>query len=110
MSVSNTFHFSFLVHLLFKISFFFLVFTSFTSFTSLAIFSYTHLLVLTPILKFVEESENEIEIVNKALLNNLEDEELLVDELKVEEESQVVAIENALVKIDTFTFPMDFVT
>ena len=58
----------------------------------------------------MEESENEIEIVNNALLNNLEDEELLVDELKVEEESQVVAIENVLVKIDTFTFPMDFVT
>ena len=33
-----------------------------------------------------------------------------MDELKVEEESQVMAIENVLVKIDTFTFPMDFVT
>ena len=62
-----------------------------------------------PILKFVEESENELEIENKALLNNLEDEEPIVDELKVEEESQVMAIENFLVKIDTFTFPMDFV-
>ena len=63
-----------------------------------------------PILKYVEESENELEIENKALLNNLEDEEPIVDELKVEEESQVMAIENVLVKIDTFTFPMDFVT
>ena len=62
-----------------------------------------------PILKFVEESENELEIENKALLNNLEDEVLIVDELKVEEESQVMTIENVLVKIDTFTFPMDFV-
>ena len=62
-----------------------------------------------PILKFVEESENELEIENKALLNNLEDEEPIVNELKVEEESQVMAIENFLVKIDTFTFPMDFV-
>ena len=52
-----------------------------------------------PVLKFVEESENELEIENKALLNNLED-----------EESQVMAIEKVLVKIDTFTFPMDFVT
>ena len=52
-----------------------------------------------PILKFVEESKNELEIENKALLNNLED-----------EESQVMAIEKVLVKIDTFTFPMDFVT
>ena len=34
-----------------------------------------------PILKFVEESENELEIENKALLNNLEDEEPIVDEL-----------------------------
>ena len=47
---------------------------------------------------------------NKTLLNNLEDEEPLVDKLKFEEESQVMAIENILVKIDTFTFPMDFVT
>ena len=61
-----------------------------------------------PTLKFVEESKNELEIENKALLNNLEDEEPIVDELKVEEESQVMAIENVLVKIDTFTFPMDF--
>ena len=43
-------------------------------------------------------------------LNNLEDEEPLVDKLKFEEESQVMAIENILEKIDTFTFPMDFVT
>ena len=63
-----------------------------------------------PILKSVEESENELEIENKALLNNLEDEEPIVDELKVEEESQVMVIEKVLVKIDTFTFPMDFVT
>ena len=69
-----------------------------------------------PILKFVEESENELEIEkkameieNKALLNNLEDEDPLVDKLKFEEESQVMAIEYILVKIDTFTFPMDFV-
>ena len=40
-----------------------------------------------PILKSVKESENEMEIENKALLNNLEDEEPKVDELKVEEES-----------------------
>ena len=33
-----------------------------------------------------------------------------MDKLKFEEESQVMAIENILVKIDTFTFPMDFVT
>ena len=32
-----------------------------------------------------------------------------MDKLKFEEESQVVAIENVLVKIDTFTFPMNFV-
>ena len=32
-----------------------------------------------------------------------------MDELKVEEESQVMAIENVLVKIDTFTFLMDCV-
>ena len=63
-----------------------------------------------PILNSIEESENELKIENKALLNNLEDEEPIVDELKVEEESQVMAIENVLVKIDTFTFPMDFVT
>ena len=61
-----------------------------------------------PILKSMEESKNELEIENKGLLNNLEDEEPIVDELKVEEESQVMAIENILVKIDTFTFPMDF--
>ena len=63
-----------------------------------------------PILKSMEESENELAIENKALLNNLEDEELIVDELKVEEKSQVMAIEKVFVKIDTFTFPMDFVT
>ena len=39
-----------------------------------------------------------------------QDAEPIVDELKVEEECQVMAIENVLVKIDTFTFPMDFVT
>ena len=63
-----------------------------------------------PILNFVEEGENEMEIEKKALLKNLENEKSLVDKLKFEEESQVVAIENILVKIDTFTFPMDFVT
>ena len=63
-----------------------------------------------PILKSVEEGENELEIDNKALLNNLDDEESLLDKLKFEEVSQVMAIENILVKIDTFTFPMDFVT
>ena len=63
-----------------------------------------------PILKSVEEDENELEIENKALLNNLEDEKPLMDKLKFEEESQVMAIENILVKIDNFTFPMDFVT
>ena len=63
-----------------------------------------------PILKSMEESENELEIENKALLKNLEGEKRIVDELKVEEESQVMSIENVLVKIDTFTFPMDFVT
>ena len=63
-----------------------------------------------PILKYVEEGENELEIENKALLNNLDDEESLLDKLKFEEVSQVMAIENILVKIDTFTFPMDFVT
>ena len=62
-----------------------------------------------PILKFVEEGENELEIEKNALLNNLENEKSLVDKLKFEEESQVMAIENVLVKIDTFTFPMDFV-
>ena len=62
------------------------------------------------ILKSVEEGENELEIENKTLLNNLKDEETLVDKLKFEEESQVMAIENILVKIDTFTFPIDFVT
>ena len=45
----------------------------------------------------------------KTLLNNLENGKSLVDKLKSEEESQVMAIENVLVKIDTFTFPMDFV-
>ena len=34
----------------------------------------------------MEEGENEMEIENKALLNNLEDEEPLVDKLKFEEE------------------------
>ena len=63
-----------------------------------------------PILKSVEEGENELEIENKALLNSIEEEKPLVDKLKFEEESQVMAIENILVKIDTFTFPMDFVT
>ena len=63
-----------------------------------------------PILKYVEEGENELEIEKQALLNNLEIENPLVDKLKFEEESQVMAIENILVKIDTFTFPMDFVT
>ena len=63
-----------------------------------------------PILKSVEEGENELELENKALLNNLDDEESLLDKLKFEEVSQVMAIENILVKIDTFTFPMDFVT
>ena len=58
----------------------------------------------------MEESENELEIENKALLNNLDDEEPIVDELKVGEESQVMAIENVLVEIDTFTFHVDFVT
>ena len=62
------------------------------------------------ILKYVEEGENELENENKTLLNNLEDEDPLVDKLKFEEVSQVMAIENILVKIDTFTFPMDFVT
>ena len=59
------------------------------------------------ILKFVEEGENELEIEKKSLLNNLENEKSLVDKLKFEEESQVMVIENILVNIDTFTFPMD---
>ena len=63
-----------------------------------------------PILKYVEEGENELEIENKAFLNNLEDEQPLVDKLKFEKESQEMAIENILVKIDPFTSPMDFVT
>ena len=50
-----------------------------------------------------------MEIEKKALLNNLENENSLVDKLKFEEESQVMTIENVLVKIDTSTFPMDFV-
>ena len=58
------------------------------------------------ILKFVEK---ELEIEKNTLLNNLENENSLVDKLKFDEESQVVAIENVLVTIDTFTFPMDFV-
>ena len=58
----------------------------------------------------MEEGENELEIENKALLNNLDDEESLLDKLKFEEVSQVMSIENVLVKIGTFTFPMDFVT
>ena len=58
----------------------------------------------------MEECENELEIEKKTLLNNLENEKSLVDKLKFEEESQVMAIENILVKIDTFTFPMDCVT
>ena len=37
----------------------------------------------------------ELEIENNALLNNLEDEELIVDAMKVEEESQVMAIEKS---------------
>ena len=57
----------------------------------------------------MEEGENEMEIEKKALLKNLENEKSLVDKLKFEEESQVVTIENVLVNIDTFTFPMDFV-
>ena len=35
-----------------------------------------------PILKSVEEDENELEIENKALLNNLDDEESLLDKPK----------------------------
>ena len=38
-----------------------------------------------PILKSMEEGENELEIKNKALLNNLDDEESLLDKLKFEE-------------------------
>ena len=57
----------------------------------------------------MEEGENELEIEKKALLNNLEYEKSLVDKLKFEEESKVIAIENVLVKINTFIFPMDFV-
>ena len=57
----------------------------------------------------MEEGENELEIEKKALLHNLENEESLVDKLKFEEESQVMAIKNVLMNIDTFTFPMDFV-
>ena len=56
-----------------------------------------------PILKPVEEGENELEIEKKALLT----EESLVDKLKFEKESQVMAIENILVNIDTFTFIVD---
>ena len=63
-----------------------------------------------PIMKFVDECENELEIEKKALLKNLENRKSLVDKLKIEEDSQVMAIENVLVKINTFTFPMDFVT
>ena len=62
------------------------------------------------ILKSLEEIENELKIENKALLTNFKNEEPEVDELKVGKESQVMAIENVLLKIDTFTFPMDFVT
>ena len=40
-----------------------------------------------PILKFVEEGENEMEIEKKALLKNLENEKSLVDNVKFEEES-----------------------
>ena len=61
-----------------------------------------------PILKFMEEGENELEIEKKALLNNLDNGKSLVDKLKFEEESQVMAIKNVFVKIETFTFPMDF--
>ena len=61
-----------------------------------------------PILKFVKKGENELEIEKKALLNNLENGKSLVDKLKFEKGSQVMTIENVLVKIDTFSFPMDF--
>ena len=57
----------------------------------------------------MEEGENELEIEKKALLNNLKNGKSLVDKLKFEEASQVMAIENVLVKIDTFTFSMNFV-
>ena len=40
-----------------------------------------------PILKFVEEGENEMEIEKKTLLKNLENEKSLVDKFKFEEES-----------------------
>ena len=50
----------------------------------------------------MEEGENEMENEKKALLKKLENEKSLVDKLKFEEESQVVAIENVFVKIDTF--------
>ena len=54
----------------------------------------------------MEEGENELEIEKKTLLTK----ESLVDKLKFEDESQMIAIENIFVKIDTFTFPMDCVT
>ena len=66
--------------------------------------------LIFPISKLVEEGENELEIEKKTLLNNLENERSLVDKLKFEEESQVIVIENILVKNDTFTFPVDFLT
>ena len=40
-----------------------------------------------PILKFVEDGANELEIKKTSLLNNLENEKSLVDKLKFEEES-----------------------
>ena len=58
----------------------------------------------------MEKGENELEIENKALLNNLDDEESFLDKLKFEEVSQVMAIKNILGKIDTFIFLMDFMT
>ena len=54
---------------------------------------------------FLAPTLNENNVLDDAIM-----EEPIVDVLKVEEESQVMAIENVLVKIDTFTFPMDFVT
>ena len=48
-----------------------------------------------PILKFVEEGENELEIEKKTLLNNLENEKSLVDKLKFEEESQVMLLKTS---------------
>ena len=63
-----------------------------------------------PITNYVDEGENKLEIENKALLNNLDGEQSLLDKLKFEEVSQVMAMENILGKIDTFTIPMDFVT